>query len=181
MSAPSPQNQTPRLGEAQGHREVVCGCSGWKRQLRLALTPHWSFWHLMKATRSSQCSATEASWLRSQMPRGSESWHRLPNCVPPRFLTPKIFKHYKIAGIPHHLWRGFWNSNKSLGGSSLGAQWQRTLLPGQETQVLCLGQEDPLEKEMATHSNILAWRIPWTEEPGSQGPGVAKSQTWLSD
>ena len=39
-------------------------------------------------------------------------------------------------------------------------------LPGmQETQVQSLGWEDPLEKEMATHSNILAWRIPWSEEP----------------
>ena len=36
----------------------------------------------------------------------------------------------------------------------------------QETWVQCLGQEDPLEKEMATHSSILAWEIPWTEEPG---------------
>ena len=36
----------------------------------------------------------------------------------------------------------------------------------QETQVLFLGQEDPLEKEGATHSSILAWRIKWTEEPG---------------
>ena len=36
----------------------------------------------------------------------------------------------------------------------------------QETQVQPLGQEDPLEKEMAIHSNILAWRIPWTEESG---------------
>ena len=36
----------------------------------------------------------------------------------------------------------------------------------QEMQVLFLGQEDPLDKEMATHSSILAWRIPWTEEPG---------------
>ena len=36
----------------------------------------------------------------------------------------------------------------------------------QETQVWSLGQEDPLEKEMATHSSILAWEIPWTEEPG---------------
>ena len=35
-----------------------------------------------------------------------------------------------------------------------------------ETQVRSLGQEDPLEKEMATHSSILAWKIPWTEEPG---------------
>ena len=36
----------------------------------------------------------------------------------------------------------------------------------QETQVQPLGQEDPLEKGMASHSNILAWRIPWTKEPG---------------
>ena len=36
----------------------------------------------------------------------------------------------------------------------------------QETQVQSLGQEDPLKKEMATHSSILAWKIPWIEEPG---------------
>ena len=36
----------------------------------------------------------------------------------------------------------------------------------QETQVQSLGREDPLEKEVATHSSILAWEIPWTEEPG---------------
>ena len=52
----------------------------------------------------------------------------------------------------------------------------------QETQVGSLGWEDPLEKEMATHSNILAWKIPWTEEPGRlQSMGVTKSQTRLSD
>ena len=45
----------------------------------------------------------------------------------------------------------------------------------QETQVKSLGQEDPLEKEMATHSSILAWRIPWTEETGGLTVhGVAK-------
>ena len=36
----------------------------------------------------------------------------------------------------------------------------------QETKIQSLGREDPLEKEMATHSSILAWEIPWTEEPG---------------
>ena len=50
----------------------------------------------------------------------------------------------------------------------------------QETQVQFLSLEDPLEKGMATHSSILAWRIPWTEEPGRL-QGVAKSQTRLSD
>ena len=46
------------------------------------------------------------------------------------------------------------------------AQRLKYLLEMQETWVRSLGQEDPLEKEMATHSSILAWRIPWTEEPG---------------
>ena len=40
----------------------------------------------------------------------------------------------------------------------------------QETQVHSLGQEDPLEKGMATHSSVLAWRTPWTEEPGGYSP-----------
>ena len=46
------------------------------------------------------------------------------------------------------------------------AQTIKNLSAMQETQVQSLGQEDPLEKGMATHSSILAWRIPWTEEPG---------------
>ena len=48
----------------------------------------------------------------------------------------------------------------------LVAQMVKSLPAIQETQVQSLGQEDPLEKEMATYSSILAWRIPWTEEPG---------------
>ena len=45
-----------------------------------------------------------------------------------------------------------------------------------ETQVQSLGWEDPLEREMATHSSILAWRVPWTEEPGGlQSMGSQKS------
>ena len=50
--------------------------------------------------------------------------------------------------------------------ASLVAQLVKNLPAMQETWVQFLGQEDPLEKEMATHSRILAWRIPWTEEPG---------------
>ena len=49
-------------------------------------------------------------------------------------------------------------------------------------QVQSLGWEDPLEREMATHSNILAWEIPWTEEPGGlQSMGSLKSLTQLSN
>ena len=62
-------------------------------------------------------------------------------------------------------------------------------MPMQDTQdmfIESLGGEDPLEKGMATHSSILAWKIPWAEEPVEPGRlhtvhGVAKSQTQLSD
>ena len=46
------------------------------------------------------------------------------------------------------------------------AQWKRIHVLRQETWVPSLGQEDPLEKEMAPHSSVLAWRIPWMEELG---------------
>ena len=61
-------------------------------------------------------------------------------------------------GDPGRRGSGFWSGG---GGTSLVAQtvmW--------EIWVLSLGQEDPLEQEMATHSSTLAWKIPWTEEPG---------------
>ena len=51
--------------------------------------------------------------------------------------------------------------------ASLVDQRLKRLPPMQEIWVQSLGREDPLEKEMATHSSILAWRIPWTEEPSS--------------
>ena len=50
--------------------------------------------------------------------------------------------------------------------SVLVAQWVKNLPAMQETGVRFLGQEDPLEKGMATHPSVLVWRIPWTEEPG---------------
>ena len=53
-----------------------------------------------------------------------------------------------------------------LFSNSLEAQVVKSLSSIQETQVRSLGREDPLEKEMVTDSSILAWRIPWTEEPG---------------
>ena len=57
------------------------------------------------------------------------------------------------------------------------APWQRIHLPMQETWIQSLGREDPLEKEMATHSSILAWEVPRTEEPME----LQKSQTRLSN
>ena len=51
----------------------------------------------------------------------------------------------------------------------------------QETPVPSLGQEDPLEEEMATHSSILTWEIPWTEEPGELQSMELQSRTRLSN
>ena len=65
---------------------------------------------------------------------------------------------------------------QDLSLASLVAQMVKNLPAMQETWVQSLGQEDPLEKGMATHSNILAWRIPWTEEPGRlQSIGLQES------
>ena len=63
------------------------------------------------------------------------------------------------------------------------AQVVKNLPAMQEMRVLSVGREDPLEEEMATHSSILAWRIPWTEEPGKlQSMGlVSKSPTRLGN
>ena len=73
----------------------------------------------------------------------------------------------------------YWGCALEPGQVFLVAQMVKNLSAMQETQVLSLGWEDPLEKGMFTHSSILAWRIPWTEEPGriqSMGP---QSQTRL--
>ena len=63
--------------------------------------------------------------------------------------------------------------------ASLVTQTVKNLLAMPETRVPSLGWEDPLEKGMATHSNILAWEIPWTEEPDGLLTVESQSQTRL--
>ena len=64
----------------------------------------------------------------------------------------------------------------------LVAQMVKNLPAMQDTRVQSLGQQDPLEKGMAAHFSILAWRVPWTEEPGRpQSMGSRKSGIRLSD
>ena len=60
-------------------------------------------------------------------------------------------------------------------------QMVKNLPAMQETRVQSLGQEDPLEKGMATHSSILAWKIPWTEEPGRAQSMRSRSRARLSN
>ena len=76
--------------------------------------------------------------------------------------------------VPLHLvfcYMGTWASQV--------VQWYRIHLPMQEMQVRSLGQKDPLEREMATHSSTLAWKIPWTEEPGGLQSLVLQSWTHI--
>ena len=78
--------------------------------------------------------------------------------------------------VKYHIANQFWASQV--------ARWfkKKIHLSMQEMQVRSLRQEDPLEKVMAAHSSILAWEIPWAEEPGgSPVHGVAKSWTLLSN
>ena len=70
------------------------------------------------------------------------------------FFNPNLFLFLNLYNYP------------LLAESSLVAQMVKNLPVMQETWVRSPGQEDPLEKGMAIHSNILAWRTPWTEEPG---------------
>ena len=73
------------------------------------------------------------------------------------------------------LWEAVWKNSillgplpgKSPGKSSLVAQTVKRLLKMWETQVRPLGWDDPLEKEIATHSSIIAWEIPWMGDPGN--------------
>ena len=62
--------------------------------------------------------------------------------------------------------KGSFSPSANLRKGFLGGSDGKILPAMQETQVQSLGLKDPLEKGMATHSSILAWRIPWTEEPG---------------
>ena len=84
--------------------------------------------------------------------------------------------------MKQHLNLSFYRYYKIL-RASLVAQTVKNLTAIQETWVRAMGGEDALEEGMATHSNIPAWRIPWTEEPGRLHTvhGVTKSQTRLSD
>ena len=99
-------------------------------------------------------------------------------------MSSDIFKYLLGAKSPpvkdHYLWMRF-RIPYSSRGASLLSQTVKTLPAMWETWVPSLDGEDPLKKRMATHSSILAWRIPWTEEPGSYSPCCHQSRTWLSN
>ena len=85
----------------------------------------------------------------------------------------------------HFRWANYVLCEFYLNRASQMIQWTKNLPAMQELQAMLvrsLGQEDPLEEEVAIYSSILAWKIPWTEEPGGlQSMGLQKRQTGLSD
>ena len=95
------------------------------------------------------------------------------SCVPQKPSLKILFSHEsferEIISVNH------WDR------ALLVDQWQRTSLPIQETWVWSLAWEDSLEKEMETHSSVLAWEISWTEEPGKlQSMGLQRAaHDWL--
>ena len=78
----------------------------------------------------------------------------------------KVWNLLKKGFFPSHLYKHFYCLKVSIFWALLVAQTVKNLPAMQKTQVLSLGCEGPLEKDMATHSSILAWRIPWGKEPG---------------
>ena len=92
----------------------------------------------------------------------------IPHCTSPPSPKPAV---YQPVTQSQPTPEGNHPMKKGQPGAFLVAQMVRNLPAIQETQIGFLGQEDPLEKGMTTHSNILAWRIPWTEKTGLQSIG----------
>ena len=89
---------------------------------------------------------------------------------PPTLQSPWAIPYYETFGREQI-------TITSLSSGSLVVQMVKNLPAMQETCVQSLGQQDPLEEEMVTHSNILTWRIPWTQEPGGlQSMGLHRAR-----
>ena len=84
---------------------------------------------------------------------------------------------FELALVSGVEWKSIWKGQNM--GFPCGSDAKESAM--RETWVQCLSREDPLEKKMATHSSILAWKIPWMEDPWTVVHGVAKSWTRLSD
>ena len=100
------------------------------------------------------------------------------------FLLSRLCSILSLKGLLCNLCPSFKRSEGEIQPPkpSLVAQMVKKMPAVQETQVRSLGWEDPLEEGMATHSSILAWRIPWTEEPGYSPGGLKELHTtsWLT-
>ena len=171
----------------------------WKVQVRRFITPCRHTKKLLSELRQ------EARRMCARSPRSPAGWYRLPlsgacGCLLSldTFLSPisycRLTQPPKNSDLFSLVFLTLWqevNYNPTISAAvnvTCDSIWLNCTcklvnhLPAmQETWVRFLDWEDPLEKEMATHSSILAWRIPWTEEPGGIQSTDCKSRTRLSD
>ena len=137
---------TPVLlpGKSHGGRSLV-GCSLWgHEELDTTEQPHFHF--SLSCNGEGNGNSLQCSCLENPRDRGA--WWAA------------------IYGVTQSRTRLKQLSSSRLSLTSLVAQTVKRLPAMWETQVRSLGREDPLEKEIATHSSTLSWKIPWTEEPG---------------
>ena len=135
----------------------------------LFATPCWTAAHQTSLSITNSRSLLKFICIESVLP----SNHLILCC--PLLLPPSIFPSIRVFSNESVLcirWPKYWSFSFSISPTPV-AQFVKNLPAVQETWVLFLGWEDPLEKEMEAHSNVLAWRVPWTEEPsGSQTMGL---------
>ena len=165
---------------------VMYGCESWT----IKKAEHWridafELWSLEKTLES----ALDCKEIQPVSPKGNQSWIFIGRtnveAETPILWLPDA-KNWFIGKDPDSgkdsrweekgQWRMKWLDGSLTRWTCLSKFWElvmdkeaqrlKRLPPMRETWVRSLGREDPLEKEMATHSSILAWRIPWTEEPG---------------
>ena len=109
-------------------------------------------------------------------------WLTIPQHSNWVFAKNKLDKYTSGDGkSSHKAWQEEDDYGMDLSQTSLVAQMVKCLPTMWETRVQSLGWEDLLEKEMAIHSSILAWKFPWMEEPGGLQSMGSQSCTWLSD
>ena len=149
------------------HEEHVFGSVQLLSHVQFFVTP-WTAAHQASLSITSSQSLLKLVSIKSVMP----SNHFILCC--PLLLLPSIFpsiRGFSSESVLHIRWPKCWSFSFSLSSSSeysglISFRINKRLSIMQETRVRSLGREDPLENEMAIHSNTIAWKIPRTEEPG---------------
>ena len=162
---------TPHIPPYTLFKPLMCVKPIHRHLLRRSCTvtsPCSGSWCLFSSSSSQTCICHPVAWVMNPRARADSSE---PKAVGPagtageQASTPCF-----TADLLWVLLANLFISSLLRWRASLVAQMVESLPAKSETRVWSLGQEDPLEKEVATHSSILAWKIPWTEEPGGLRP-----------
>ena len=165
-----------RLFSSCSERGLLTGCGRWAQKLRCMglVSPHVG----SSQTRDRTCVSCIGRQILYLWPTRKPCWI---------IFEGKLIVSSREFEIRFETWGKGLGQTEDLGafniwdGASLVAQLVKNLPTVKETEVRFPGWEGPLEKEMATGSSILAWRIPWTEEPGGLQSMGCNSRTQFSD